>query len=640
MQRFCFRIGQRLLLNSVTYKVWRVLENGDCVLERESDLAHVMRSKAELLNALSNNCLSFVLDGAQVHQSEVSSVKGPLDSCVEEDQETALYRMSYIKLAIREFGEQPSCSKLKPYLQLFAQHLGDSKPPGAYTVYKWWRTWKDSGEDITALVPKQNRGRVSSHLREHHGLLLEVINELLYQRVPGTKQDAYEAFLIKAEQANSLKLIPVPIPSRATVYRLIDKITDPYDLVLHQQGRRAAEQAFRATGEGVRTTRILERVEIDHTPMNIMVVDEVTGEVNGRPSLTAVIDHYSKMPLGIYIGFEPPSFVSVIRAIRNAILPKNDIEKQLPDPSFTWPAYGIMALLACDNGAEFHDKQLERICGELNIELLYCPKQHPWFKGSVERYVGHLNQALGNKMEGTTFSNIGKRGDYESVKEAKCTLQELQRLILKWIITIYNHSFHEGIGDTPFNLWREGLNHFEPSLPVSKESLDLIFTREFTRKINHEGVSFKRLKYNSEALGILRRQLPSSKSARVRVDPENLGSVWVFDEFRGEFISVPCRSKVVAEGLSLRQLEYLLEKRTDRRKAADTKELLQRKVDFVKEVRAAGTDKSLRQRTKAARNSQNPLVEPAIELHEEKEVRGQVPLSLPDDLDDFDIQWG
>ena len=165
-------------------------------------------------------------------------------------------------------------------------------------------------------------------------------------------------------------------------------------------------------------------------------------------------------------------------------------------------------------------------------------------------------------------------------------------------------------------------------------------TKEYQRKINHEGVSFKRLKYNSAQLGFLRRQLKSSTTVRIRIDPENLGSVWVFDKFRKLFFSVPYRSQIVAEGLSLRQLEYILQARTDRRKAADTEELLQRKVDFVKEIRSASIDKKLRERTKAARLSQNPLVEPVIELHEEKEVRNQAPLSLPDDLDDFDIQWG
>lgn len=641
MKRFCFRIGQHLTFDSVTFKIWRILENDDVILERVSDLAHIMSTKKGMLEALFNGNLSFnTSDGKSMAEPAQITLKGPLDAYSQKDQEVALRRMAYIKLAIKELGEKPCCEKLKLHVQRFSREVGDIDPPGAYTVYRWWKSWKKSGEDITILVPKVNEGRASFYIRDYQKLLVEVVDEVIYRKVPGTKLDAFNLFTTKVIQANSAKPIPMKVPSKATFYRLLDKVIDPYQLVLMQQGRRAAEKRFRATGEGVKTTRILERVEIDHTPINLMVVDEVSGEVSGRPSLTVIIDHYSKMPLGIYVGFEPPSTLSVMRAIRNAIMPKTDIEKRFPEFVHQWPAFGIFGLMACDNGAEFHDKQLKRMCDELNIELLFCPKQHPWFKGSIERFVGTINNAVCNKMDGTTFSNIADRGEYQSVVEARHTLKDLEQHLLDWIINIYNVDFHEGLGDTPLNVWNKGLEQIEPSLPESKSSLDLTLTKEYQRKVNHEGVSFNRLKYNSAELGILRQQANNDLIVRIRVDPENLGSIWVYDDLDRVFFLVPCSTPEVAEGLTLRQLEFMHQGRENRRKSIETEELIQRKVDFVREIRDASKNKKLKQRTKAARLTQLPIVETEPLLFKQVKKRDDSTLSLPSGVKGFDIDWG
>ncbi|MEL4419744.1 integrase, partial [Shewanella algae] len=72
----------------------------------------------------------------------------------------------------------------------------------------------------------------------------------------------------------------------------------------------------------VQTTRILERVEIDHTPLDLFLVDDRTGLPCGRPTLTMCLDHFSKMPLGYHLSFSAPSLGAVIGALRHAVLPK------------------------------------------------------------------------------------------------------------------------------------------------------------------------------------------------------------------------------------------------------------------------------------------------------------------------------
>ncbi|RBH40617.1 integrase, partial [Pseudomonas sp. MWU13-2860] len=58
---------------------------------------------------------------------------------------------------------------------------------------------------------------------------------------------------------------------------------------------------------------LLERVEIDHTPFNIFVIDEESMLVLGRPYITVIIDCHTRMILGFYLSFSPPSIEAVLR---------------------------------------------------------------------------------------------------------------------------------------------------------------------------------------------------------------------------------------------------------------------------------------------------------------------------------------
>jgi len=89
--------------------------------------------------------------------------------------------------------------------------------------------------------------------------------------------------------------------------------------------------------------------------------------------------------------------------------------------------------LVCDNGLEFHAEQLRRMCAELNIELQFCPRKQPHYKGAIERFLGTFNRQIAHKIEGTTFSNIEQRGDYDAEKLAYLFVPEKFLILLKLI---------------------------------------------------------------------------------------------------------------------------------------------------------------------------------------------------------------
>ena len=85
--------------------------------------------------------------------------------------------------------------------------------------------------------------------------------------------------------------VQLPIPSRRTLYREIEKI-DKYTYLEGRYGKRIAKRETRHVGLGAKTSRPLERVEIDHTPLDIIIFDDQREILIGRPNLTLIIDRY------------------------------------------------------------------------------------------------------------------------------------------------------------------------------------------------------------------------------------------------------------------------------------------------------------------------------------------------------------
>src|SRR5690606_24526593 len=129
----------------------------------------------------------------------------------------------------------------------------------------------------------------------------------------------------------------------------------------------------------------LERVEVDHTKLDIFVIDERFGMPIGRPWLTMAIDVYSGLPVGFHLGFDQPSWQSVMACLRHSILPKKKHYEGYEGIVNSWDAYGIPDMLVVDNGREFHSEQFELACQHLNIHVLHTQARCPWLKGAIER---------------------------------------------------------------------------------------------------------------------------------------------------------------------------------------------------------------------------------------------------------------
>lgn len=598
MKTTCLKVGLHLTLNNTKYQIAKILVPDIYHLERLSDGGVISVTKQDLMLAFSQGEL--ILDGGK--KVEAKRVERNLDCLAKEERTTGLRRHEFVTSAIQKLGPTPTTVGLPKIIEQTSNKLQVLDPPSVSTIYRWWTQFVRSGKDIMSLVNKKpgksgNRAFSTIVLDE----INNAINTVFLTREKGTVKDTYDTFKANMERINELRLEPLKIPSRANFYRTVSSL-DKYTVIAAREGKRVADECFRMTGSGPEIRYILERVEVDHSPLDVFVIDELTGQAIGRPFITVLIDCHSRMILGWYVGFEPPSQLSVMRALRHAILPKEPEDKA----ENYLPTYGIPNVLICDNGLEFHSDLLKRLCVELNIDLQFCPKQQPRYKGTVERVLGTLNREICHRIPGTSFSNISQRADYNSTEKACVSLDKLRELIMDWVLNDYSQRIHRTTKRVPAKLWTEGLQVIEPNLPESALSLQFALTQQTTRTLTHKGIEIFNLYYNSSSLRVLRTRSTNNVKVTIRYDAEDLGSIWVLDDQSNDYLKISSTEPEYADGLMLVQHRYIRTELVNKGLAEQNEKAVLSHRDRLKEsIKSLGRSKKIRCRQKSARLSQH-----------------------------------
>lgn len=175
-------------------------------------------------------------------------------------------------------------------------------------------------------------------------------------------------------------------------------------------------------------SRVLQQVQIEHTVVDVIVIDEQHRRPIGRPHVTAAIDVFSRSLVGLVVTLEAPSALSVGLCLGHMVTDKRAGLERL-GVDVVWAMSGKPEQLYLDNAAEFKSEALRRGCEQHGIALGYRPPGEPHYGGIVERVIGTM-MAMVHELPGATFSNPARRGSYDSDKKAALTLGELQR----WLV--------------------------------------------------------------------------------------------------------------------------------------------------------------------------------------------------------------
>ncbi len=556
MTRFAFQKNCRFEHEDTGYLVQKINpDQASVVAERVHDGQIFCFTIEKLLTSYTEGTLKFI--DAIADTEKTLLYKKPITDLNSQAQRELDRRLAYVT-AIREAAPYSITPEaVIPIRDAVAQKIGDDDKPSFISLYRWVGSVALHG-DFRALIPRYDR-RGPRHSRQDDRILElfdEAVQKAFATSPRATVKMVRDIFIALVSQENSLrpKGQKYKIPCRATCYRLFSCL-DAYEQTVLREGKRIATRKFKLAGVGAETSRILERVEIDHTPLDLFLIDENTQLPLGRPTLTIILDHYSRMLLGYHLGFNAPSTSAVLAALRHAILPKQKRKSKIGlEITGDWPCYGIPEALVVDNGLEFHSQALEHLAFNLGMRIQYCPKKEPQFKGCVERYLKTINYTFSHLVPGTSFAKFYERGDYDPQEHAVLTLTEFRELFEKWVIDVYAQTVHGTLGTTPLEKWNSSAKAYMPRLPKSPQQLINDIGIPCKRHLRHDGIRLHGLYYSSEDLAPVLRKFGPGIELTVSYDPNDLGSIRVFDPDSNEVVHTAyAKNFDYANGLMLDQ---------------------------------------------------------------------------------------
>lgn len=390
---------------------------------------------------------------------------------------------------------------------------------GAAYFYRLLRAYKIDRRASALLPQKSGPIKGSSRLsRQVDGVIEAAIRTYYLSRQKPRVSKLHQMIALECHKSD------LPRPSRKAIDQRL-KAIDPWVLMSKREGSEVADEKLRPVTGGLQADRPLQIVQVDHTKVDVILVDEKLRLPIGRPWLTLLIDICTRMVTGYYLSLDPPSSVSVALALQQAVLCKDEW-LAAHGISAPWPVRGLPECLHMDNGKEFHAKALRRGAEEYGIRLFYRPPATPRYGGHIERLIGTMMGAI-HLLPGTTFSDIEERGAYDSEARATMTLKELDHWLAIEIVGGYHQRIHKALERPPIAKWVEMTTQaaFKFRHPADEEGFFIDFLPYVERKIGRDGINLFGIKYWDSVLSAMAGV--TEHDFIVRYDPRNLSAVFV-----------------------------------------------------------------------------------------------------------------
>ena len=146
------------------------------------------------------------------------------------------------------------------------------------------------------------------------------------------------AYLIEQVRARCARK-RLPLPDRRTIKARVDRI-DRRTVALKRKDAKGVKATKAVPGEYA-ASRPLEVVQIDHTEVDVFLVNETTRKtMDKRPWLTLAIDVFTRLVVGFHMSMDKPSRISLGLCMLNAVYDKSAWLKER-EIDASWPAAGL-----------------------------------------------------------------------------------------------------------------------------------------------------------------------------------------------------------------------------------------------------------------------------------------------------------
>ena len=442
-------------------------------------------------------------------------VRGRTQGQLERFEEKRWKQIERIAQALRALGGDPLT---QPRAQALAKRLGVHWR----TIYRYRARLAQIGESTAIAGRTRGWKPLVSRLSFKQEQAIEQAIATLRKK-PG----AVRVVDLVEEVGARCRLLRAPCPSRPAIDRRLKRTAG---VRVHRRGVAAPGNADPRISPGsFIVRRPLDVVQIDHTPMDIVVVDDLYRQPLGKPYLTLATDVATRCIVGFVISFVPPGASTVSLCMTLIVSPKDAWLKQL-GVSGTWPMAGLPKTLHLDGAAEFKSKALRRGCDQYGIELVY--RERPHHGGHIERLIGTKMSKL-KKLPGATGGSPKARKAHDPDKHSAMTLGELEAWFALQIVGRYHQDPHRGLkGGTPSGAW--ALHHVPGVGPGPLKRFRIAFLPAVTRTLRRDGIVFQHLRYWHP---IFSQWLATRDKLTLHFDPRNLSKLYVPHE--NDYLEVP-----------------------------------------------------------------------------------------------------
>lgn len=218
------RAGMRLKLAGQEYALEQRLPDGNLQLKHTATKTLIAKPESELVTALFGGDAQLLGKNGEVDYLQtklMQSIVSDFESLDAGDLRKieALKRLNYVKeikrRGITGFGK--NAEALNALIRDIARAINDPKAPSCFTLWRWHREYKKSGEDIRVLAPAfKARGMVSDNDGRRisndveiclavEKLIDEVIREQYLQPTRATVQQTYDILVARIAQENKFR---------------------------------------------------------------------------------------------------------------------------------------------------------------------------------------------------------------------------------------------------------------------------------------------------------------------------------------------------------------------------------------------------------------------------------------------------
>jgi len=359
------------------------------------------------------------------------------------------------------------------------------------------------------------------------------------------------------------------------------------------------------------------KYQIDATIGDIYLVSRFNrAEIIGRPVIYFVIDVFSRMVVGMYVGLEGPSWAGAMMALANAASDKVKYcaEYGVEITEDEWPCRHMPDAILADRG-EMISKSVETLVNSLNVRVENAPAYRADMKGIVERYFRTVNDTAVVFLPGHVKPDMCERGGKDYRLDAKLDIHQVIKIIIRCVLHYNNNHYLGGYERTadmiadevfpiPLNLWNWGNENYSGALrSFPEETVKLCLMPSDTATVTSKGIRFKGMYYMCEKAKVERwfetARAKGSFKVDVSYDPRNMSSIYVREGRTFEICFLAeWQDKYI--GMCLDEIIYLQESEKLAQHKNAPKELT-KKVELLTEI-----DKAIAEAEEMARQTAIP----------------------------------